>query len=482
MLLRREWREEFRPSFVARVLKTVDPGAEFKDNWHIGLLCEYLQAVYDREILRLLINIPVRSLKSVIASVAWTAWVLGRDPSERILTTSYSASLSDKHSVDARTVMRSPWYRAVFPDTVISRDQDQKTKFSTTAMGYRIATSVGGTATGEGGRILLMDDPINPKQALSDKERKGANTWIDQTFMSRADDAKTTAIVGVMQRTHTDDVTGHLMAKEAGWQLVKIPQENKDTRPLIFDFGRIHKTMAPGDLMHPKRNGPVEVKQFHKDLGSYAYAGQHLQEPVPLEGAMFSVDWFEVVDYVPAGARQLRYWDLAATAKKIAAHTSGCKMSEKDGIYYIEDIRRDQATPYKVQRLVKNTATQDGQHVPVWMEQEPGSGGVNTIDHYARVVLNGFVFYGDKKIIDKIAGAMGLSAAAEAGNVKLLRGKWNQDFLDEIGVFPNGSDKDQADSASGAYRALFGDVASQSWSAANVMMTGERATSAGMDI
>lgn len=174
-------------------------------------------------------------------------------------------------------------------------------------------------------------------------------------------------------------------------------------------------------------------------------------------GKKFRREWFTIVDEVPADARMVRYWDLAATEPrpgKDPDFTAGVKVAEKDGIWYICDIKRAQTTPRGVESLVRQTAELDGKSVDIWMEQEPGSSGVNTIDHYAREVLKGYSFRGNKTTGSKEVRANPVSSAAEAGNVKLVRGAWINDFLDEAEAFPNVSHDDQIDAVSGAFEAL----------------------------
>ncbi len=149
-------------SFIGKTLATCDPAAEYLPNWHIDLIAEYLEAARKSEITRLIINMPPRSLKSICVSVAWPAWLLGNNPSSRIIAASYAQSLAVKHSIDARMVIGSDWYKRIFPDVHLARDQNEKSKFMTTKRGFRMAASVGGAITGEGGNYLIIDDPINP--------------------------------------------------------------------------------------------------------------------------------------------------------------------------------------------------------------------------------------------------------------------------------------------------------------------------------
>ena len=174
-------------------------------------------------------------------------------------------------------------------------------------------------------------------------------------------------------------------------------------------------------------------------------------------GNKFKREWFEIVDSYPADARLVRYWDLAATEPKQGKDpdwTAGALIAEKDGIYYIVDIKKTRTTPKGVEALIRQTAELDGKKVTIYMEQEPGSSGVNTIDHYRRRILAGFTFYGNKTTGSKEMRANPLSSAAEAGNVKLVRGPWINDFLDEAEIFPNGAHDDQVDAVSGAFEML----------------------------
>ena len=161
-------------SFTAKAFHTVDPTTAYLENWHVRLICEHLEACARGEITRLIVNVPPRHLKSICVSVAWPAWLLGHDPAARIMAASYARALSVKHAQDCRLVVTAPWYRRIFPGLCLATDQNEKHKFQTTARGHRIATSVGGAATGEGADVLIVDDPHNPRQALSETQREGA--------------------------------------------------------------------------------------------------------------------------------------------------------------------------------------------------------------------------------------------------------------------------------------------------------------------
>ncbi len=175
------------------------------------------------------------------------------------------------------------------------------------------------------------------------------------------------------------------------------------------------------------------------------------------DGGYFRREWMEIVDIAPAQAARVRYWDFAATEVKEGRDpdwTAGARVALLDGVYYLEDMRHVRTTPAGVQALVRQTAEQDGPGVPVHIEQEPGSSGKTVIDHYQRTVLVGWALTGDPATGSKLERAKPVSAAAEAGNLKLVRGSWIAEYLDEAEAFPGGSHDDQVDAVSGAVAAL----------------------------
>lgn len=294
------------PCFVEKVLATVSPGVTYLPNWHIDLIGAYLQACARGEITRLIINMPPRMLKSVTVSVAWPAWLMGHNPSSRIMVASYAQSLSTKHSLDTRLVMLSDWYRAVFPHTQISNDQNEKDKFVTTKRGHRIAVSVGGAATGEGGTVLIIDDPINPLHASQAHARAQVNAWFDHTFSSRLDDKKRGAIVLVMQRLHADDLSGYLMAK-GGWERLVLPAIATDDEH--WSMGGVCHRRQKGDALHPMREDSDAIKRAARELGSMHFSAQYQQQPVMAESAMLSLAWFKRFDVEPYVRSILGYGD-----------------------------------------------------------------------------------------------------------------------------------------------------------------------------
>lgn len=432
-----------------------DP-AKFVDGWHVGAICEHLEAVARGEIRRLIINIPPRHMKSLSVAVAWPAWTWIDDPTIGFLYCSYAQALSLRDSVKCRRLIDSPWYQQRWGDKFrLTSDQNTKTRFENNQQGYRIASSVEGLATGEGGDIIVIDDPHNVREGESETIRNSVLSWWDEAMPTRLNDPKTGAYVIIMQRVHENDLVGHILAGEhSNWTHLCLPARYERDHPNVWPNDPRKK---PGELLWSERFGEPEIASIETALGSYGTAGQLQQRPAPREGGMFERDWFEIVREAPADGRVVRFWDQAGSKPKPGTdpdYTAGVRMKKHDGIFYIEDVRRVRTTPQKVEKLTKQTADLDGKGVPIWIEQEPGSSGKATISHYQRNVLEGFSCRGLPSTGPKTMRADPLSAAAEAGNIKLVSGEWNKQFLDEIEVFPMGTHDDQVDSASGAHSRL----------------------------
>ncbi len=280
--------------FVKRVFETLDPGTTFHPSWHIDLMAEYLEALQVGDISKLIINIPPRELKSIAVTVAFPAWMLGHDPSSKILCASYASGLSTGHSLDCRRVIESDWYQQIFPNTRIAKDQNEKTKYKTTEEGHRISTSVGASVIGMGGDCLILDDPIDYAGAHSPASLKAVNTWIDTTWSTRKNNPSSAIEILIMQRLHIKDPTAHLLDTNDGeqWTLLKIQRRAMVPVDIVFPrSGRVvHR--AKGDLLNPERNGPREVASMEARLGDYGFESQQQQEPSPAGGGRIKLEWF----------------------------------------------------------------------------------------------------------------------------------------------------------------------------------------------
>jgi len=427
------------PTFIGKTLETVNPGARYLPNWHMDLIAEYLEAVRRKEINRLIINMPPRYLKSVCVSVAWPAWLLGHDPQSRIIGASYASSLSIKHSLDCRLTLNSEWYRRIFPGTRLSDDQNEKHKFATTQCGYRFATSVGGSTTGEGGNFLIMDDPLNPLQAMNKLYRNHVNRWFEHTFSTRLDDKKNGAIVLVMQRLHQDDLSGFILGKP-GWEHLCLPAVSEEA--VHYVRGSINKMRMHGEVLHPAREDIVLIERAKLELGSSAFAAQYQQKPLPEEGGMVRAWWFGRYATVPETVeRRVQSWDTAIKSG-LEHDASVClTFAECGGKSYLLDASVMRLEYPDLKKAVYALAERWKPHAILI---EDRASGQQLLQDICRETPLPVVAMNPKT--DKITRFAAVSASIEAGKLVLPENAlWLSAFESEILTFPNSNHDDQVD-------------------------------------
>jgi predicted phage terminase large subunit-like protein len=432
----------------------LEPGVDLSWNWHLDAICDHLQAVTEQRVTRLLINVPPGHGKSLLVSVLWPAWVWTRQPSWRALFASYALTLAIRDSVRCRDLITSDWYRSTFtPAWRLKGDQNVKSYFENTATGFRVCLSVGSQATGYRGDAVVVDDPLNASDALSDLARAECQRWWDVVMSSRLNDLRTGARVVIMQRLHHQDLAGVLIER-GGYEVLRLPSEFEPDCRSTTSIGWTDPRDEPGELLFPERFPASVIDQAKQDLGPDHYASQHQQRPTPREGSFFQRSWFEIVEAVPAHATTRRYrgWDRAAT-EGAGDWTAGVKIATHGGSYYIEDVVRCRHGPGDRDKLIRQTAVLDGPETRIVGEQEPGASGVDQAQAFVRL-LAGFSVSVKPSSGSKIVRADPLASQAKAGNVKLLKGPWNAAFLDELCQFPLGAHDDQVDAASLAFNAL----------------------------
>lgn len=283
----------------------IDP-ADFSGNWHLDAIAEHLEAVACGQIKRLLINIPPRCSKSSLVAVSFPAWVWAQEraagfplsgPQVQFLFASYSQVLSQRDSLKMRRLLASPWYRDRWGGNFSVRsDKDTERKFENDKGGYRLATSVGGTLTGEGGDCLIIDDALNSLQANYEAMRQAANDWWDESMSSRLNNQNWGAKIVVMQRLHEDDLAGHILdrAQDEEWDSLIIPMEYDGAWRKPTSIGWVDPRAEDGELLWPDRFSRVAVDRLKRDLGPYASAGQLQQLPAPKSGGIILRDWWQL--------------------------------------------------------------------------------------------------------------------------------------------------------------------------------------------
>ena len=427
-------------------------------NWHIDCIAEHLEAVRDGQIKRMIINIPPRHMKSLTVSVFFPAWLWMSDPAKSFLFASYAQSLSVRDSIKCRRVVQSPYYmehiKELYPDFKLTGDQNTKLRYENSHKGYRLATSVGGALTGEGADIIVIDDPHNVTEGESEQIRVATLNWWDEAMSTRLNNPKTGVYLIIMQRVHEEDLTGHILAKNhSEYTHLCIPAEYEGNR-IFSPLGWVDKRKKPDELLWRKRMGLKQIEELKKSLGPYGTAGQLQQRPVSRKGGMFKTEMAPIVSQIPWHVEKaFRYWDKAGT-KGGGAYTAGVKIAKlEDGSFIVLDVVRGQWEALERERVIKQTALLDGRNVRIGIEQEGGSGGKESAQATVRN-LSGFIVKTDHPTGDKETRAEPFAVQFNAGNVAILKGEWNEDYLRELRIFPAGKYKDQVDASSGAFNRL----------------------------
>lgn len=417
-------RSVYRDSFYA-YMRAAWPhieSAPYIDNWHVGAVCEHLQAVTLGQISKLLINIPPGCSKSLITCVFWPTWEWQRDPSVRWFFASYDQQLSTRDSVKCRTLLSSPWYQAMWPGrVVIKRDQDQKTYYETTAGGYRLATSVGGHGTGEHPDRVVFDDPHNVRKAESEVERQNVIDWWDLTMPTRGL-SRGVRQVGIMQRLHHRDLAGHIISR-GDFVLLCLPMRYEPNRMVTTVLGWNDPRTVEGELLAPVQFPEEKIRSLEKSLGAYGVAGQLQQRPQPRGGGLFKPQWFNRRNRAaPREAVRVRAWDRASTNEG-GCYTAGVLMAkDKDGTLYVEDCVHGQWEPNERNDRIIATAKKDRlRYGPKWepiivVEMERGSTGLESFQRLAARLV-GYKIKEDRPTGSKDVRAEPWADQLAAGNV-----------------------------------------------------------------
>jgi predicted phage terminase large subunit-like protein len=465
-------------TFTVNAWPHLDP-VDYIDGPHIAVQCEYLEAFVAGEIPRLLINIPPGHMKSLTVSVllnAW-AWTQPEHVGKRFMATSYRGDLALRDADKTRKLIRSSWYQERWGNVVgairetqleIRKGADVKSRFENTAGGYRFSTAVSGIM-GEGGDYVILDDPHNVEVAESDDNRDEVVRKIRMALPTRVR-SKHGGVVVMMQRLHTRDYAGHMIADQADLVHLCLPARYEKKHPFVT----VPRTLksgreVPGDwrtedgqLLWPEAFPPSRLEPLEIELGAYAKAGQLQQRPVPRGGGMYKLHWFggKFVDPgdVPKGGVSARGWDLAATQEqpgKAPDYTAGVKLRRVKGRIYVENVVRFRGSPLEVRRTMKTTADQDGKAVQIDFPQDPGQAGKAQAQDIAGDFPQNRVYYSPESG-SKETRQDAPAAQAEAGNVYIVRGQWNQAFIEELTAFPTGDFDDQADAFARAYHRVAG--------------------------
>jgi predicted phage terminase large subunit-like protein len=447
--------------FVRQAWPIVEPSTPFVPGWHIDAIVEHLEAVTYGQIRNLLMNVPPRHMKSLLVAVFWPAWEWIRWPERRWLYSSYGAQLSIRDSIKCRRLIESPWYQHRWGDRFsLTSDQNTKGRFDNDRSGYRLATSVGGAATGEGGDRIICDDPHNVQEAESDAVRKVTLDWWDVVISTRVNDPKTAAKVVVMQRCHQQDLGGHLL-EQGGWEHLCLPAEYEGPGRAT-SIGWSDPRTEQGELLWPDRFGPAEIESLKISLGSYAAAGQLQQRPSPAGGGMFKRHWFRywqprganlppVIVRLPDGTQasiiavdlchqvddQIQSWDCSFKDLHTSDYVVGQAWARVGAVYILTDqVRARMDCPTTVKAVRELSLKWPGSVAKLIEDKANGSAVIQML----ALEIPGILPVNPEG--GKVARAAAVSPLIEAGNVYLPHPQyapWVNNFIEECAAFPNGA-------------------------------------------
>lgn len=268
---------EFK-KFFFQSFNTLSPTIDFIPNWHIDILCNMMHEVYSGNIKKLIVCMPPRYMKSLCISTSFPAWVFTQNPSQKIIVASYAMPLAEKLSIDTKSIMESDWYKKNFSNIKIVKNVNSKRKFATTMGGFRLATSINGSLTGEGGDILIADDPQKPVNMSNKRYREKTFDWLSNTFFSRLNQKKEGKIIIVMQRLHADDIIGKLTNNKLEDRLIQ--QINNWT---VLNLPAIAKNNEPyrqkGEALNEQMEDIPTLCEIEKQMGNYHFNSQYQQSP-----------------------------------------------------------------------------------------------------------------------------------------------------------------------------------------------------------
>ena len=444
--IQKELAERKLDYFIRQAWPIIEPGTQFIDNWHIGLIAEHLHAVNDGEIKRLIINIPPRHMKSILATVCYPVWTWIRHPEKRFIKLSYSDSLSRKHNILSRDIINSPWYQKNWSDRFqLKGDVNRQNEFENEQHGMMYSTSVGGAITGTGADVIIVDDPQNPLMANSEAERANVIAFFTNTLQSRLNDPKTGAFIIIMQRLHEMDLTGYILSEDLGYTHLCLPAEAPERTVITFPVSKKQIIREEGDILNPQRFDKDVLSGLKKSMGSLQYAGQYQQVPAPAEGNIFKREWLN--NFYSDGAcpptQDIQSWDMAFTKSEGSAKVAGFVMGRYKSGIYIKDLVNDKMSFTESVAAVRMLSGKWPKARAKVVENK--ANGPAIVDLLKKEIA-GMVEFNPRG--SKEERAISVTPYFEAGNIFLPDPKthpWVNDLVEDLLKFPKGTYKDTTD-------------------------------------
>ena len=467
------------PTFVRAAFAVLYPGKELLDNWHVDAMAHALEGCIEGRNRRLIVNVPPRHLKSFICSVAFPAFVLGMDPTAKIIVASYSDDLAKPLALDFKRLVESTLYKQVFPKTVAMKSTEGE--FRTNLGGARLALSVGGSLTGKGADFIIVDDPLKAQDAASDKERNRVNRWFAETLYSRLDDKKHSVLIVVMQRLHVNDLTGYLLQGQADRDKLEsqssaandeamengkgqedpsklfkhlcLPAIANKTETFVLSKVKAH-TRQVGDLLHPELEDAAVLADLKHQMGDWNFAAQYQQAPLMPEGRLIKSKWIERVTELPHDHGDYAWVlciDTASSTSDKADYTAMVFMFMCEKGCYVLDVQRGR-WDYEMQKAImrgyERRYANRGRFIRLVENASVGAALVSELRAQGKSV------FWTNPTTSKEVRAYGVIPMISKGHLKLVvrnpidsdsDSSWMDAYTAELTSFPNSRYDDQVD-------------------------------------
>lgn len=328
-------------AFALQAFGITHDGQTMKLAPYIDAMCHRLQQLYTGRIKRLIITVPPRHGKSELSSMAFPAWCLGHDPTLKFMIVSYGLDLSRAQLNGARKLLASPRYQEIFPGTRVQTGKDRAHLFTTTAGGDYRAISTGGSVTGFGTNIMVIDDLHKADEALTPVGRESAIMFYRNTLISRFNDPSQDRILVIQQRLHEEDIVGWLL-EQGSWEHLNLPAIAEKDEQIPLSRGRIWQRRK-GDLLHPERFPKSVLDERRLQHGNRVFGAQYQQNPIIAEGSLINLGWFGQYEEREERSRYqkiVQSWDTAAVVTPSSDFSAGMTWGFLDGRWYLLDVVR----------------------------------------------------------------------------------------------------------------------------------------------
>ncbi len=437
--------------FAQTMLKPVKPSVPIIWAPYLDLICSRLQDVAEGRCRNLIITVPPRHLKSYIVSVAFPAWILGREPTREVMCVSYAYELARQFGADTQRLMNSPAYKAAFATRLENPRQMSHLLRVAGCQGIRRATSLEGIATGVGADFLIFDDAQKPGDTLSDAIRASTNRAFETTFLNRRNDPNRSAIVIVMQRLHEDDFVGHVLGLGGEWEILNLPALAETDERVVFETptGRSVFRRKEGEALNPERISRVKLLEMRREMGEASWASMYMQRPAPAGGGL--VDTRGLVRFRPeaqpeAFDRVVQSWDTAIKTGEWNDYSVCTTWGVNGKHYYLLNVLRERLLYPDLRMRVLQQAAMYCTDVVLIEDKASGSQLIQDLQRES---------FGKVRAVqpkhDKATRMVNQTALIRNGFVHVPEAApWLEEYLHELAMFPNGRYADQVDSTSQA--------------------------------